>query len=90
MQVPCDPSPPPLTAACPFGTGPIPGGGFVPFVHEMLGSNVTVTLERRSDGRVLFHGIGEHAGLEIESVETEETRKRGKLSVIRTLLSSDG
>eukprot|EP00041_Stephanoeca_diplocostata_P015070 m.285020 g.285020 ORF g.285020 m.285020 type:complete len:149 (-) comp19914_c0_seq12:2286-2732(-) len=69
--------------------GPVPGGGFVPFVHEMLGATVVVTLERRSDGRILFHGMGTHAGLEIESVASNATRARGKLAVIRSLLSSN-
>jgi hypothetical protein len=49
--------------------GPVPGGEFKPFVREMLGAELTVRLTRRSDGVVLFDAVGQHAGLEIESME---------------------
>lgn len=49
--------------------GPTPGGAFEPFVREMLGAEVKVKLIRRSDGLVLFEGVGKEAGLEIESMD---------------------
>eukprot|EP00037_Helgoeca_nana_P002629 m.35011 g.35011 ORF g.35011 m.35011 type:complete len:437 (+) comp12733_c0_seq1:48-1358(+) len=49
--------------------GPTPGGRFEPFVHEMLGAELKVRLTRRSDGKVIFEAVGQHAGLEIESKE---------------------
>jgi hypothetical protein len=49
--------------------GPTPGGRFEPFVHEMLGAELKVRLTRRSDGKVIFEAVGQHAGLEIESLE---------------------
>jgi hypothetical protein len=35
----------------------------------MLGAELKVRLTRRSDGKVIFEAVGQHAGLEIESLE---------------------
>ena len=49
--------------------GPKSNGTFGPVVQEMLDVELSIKLERRSDGVVIFNGTGKHGGLEIESLE---------------------